>query len=190
MSIPAAGAAWSQGDDDTGLADVERRTIATDDVVETASPPGDRSSPIADPALGAAPALRLAIVTCMGARIDPRALFGLRPGDAHVIRNAGALVTDDVIRSLALSQRVLGTRAVILLAHTGCGLQGLDEQALRERIVAETGYDVPVDFGAFDGLEAHVRAQVATLLAHPWSAALSVQGLVFDVATGRLRHVA
>jgi carbonic anhydrase len=143
-----------------------------------------------DPALGAAPTLRLAIVTCMDARIDPRALFDLRSGDAHVIRNAGAYVTDDVIRSLALSQHVLGTRAVIVLAHTGCGLQGLDEDALRSRIVAETGYDTPVGFGSFDDLESHVRAQVATLVAHPWSAAVSVQGLIVDVATGRLSRVA
>ena len=125
----------------------------------------------------------------MDARIDPRALFDLRPGDAHVIRNAGALVTDDVVRSIALSQHLLGTRAVIVLAHTGCGLQDLDEDELRSRIVAATGYDTQGDFGRFDDLEDHVRAQVATLAAHPWSAAVSVQGLVLDVETGEVRRV-
>jgi carbonic anhydrase len=155
-------------------------------------PPDDErgSSPIAPRGMGPAPALGLAIVACMDARLDPQALFGLRPGDAHVIRNAGAIVTDDVIRSLALSQHVLGTRAVILLAHTGCALEGLDAYALRSRIVSETGHDAPVDFGPFDDLEAHVRAQVERLAAHPWSMAVSVQGLVYDVATGRLRQVA
>jgi carbonic anhydrase len=161
-------------------------TIATD----VPSDDERRTSPLATPVIGPAPALRLAIVACMDARLDPHALFGLRPGDAHVIRNAGAIVTDDVIRSLTLSQHVLGTRAVILLAHTGCALEGLDGYALRSRIVSETGHDTPVDFGPFDDLEDHVRAQVDRLAAHPWSMAVSIQGLIFDVTTGQLRDVA
>ena len=85
------------------------------------------------------PARRLAIVACMDARVDPLAALGLRAGDAHVIRNAGAVVTDAEIRALAVSQRVLGTRDVLVLVHTDCGMRGLDEDALRGELEAETG---------------------------------------------------
>src|SRR4051795_10758084 len=93
------------------------------------------------------PARRTAIVTCMDARIDALAALGMHLGDAHVIRNAGALVTDDAIRSLAISQRMLDTRAVVVMGHTDCGLEGLDEDAALAAIAAEAGAPPPWPLG-------------------------------------------
>ena len=132
----------------------------------------------------------LAVVTCMDARIDVEDALGLRVGDAHVIRNAGAVATDDVIRSLIVSQQFLGTELIALIAHTGCGLQGADEDALRSRLTAATGQRLDLEFRAFPDTEAHVRAQVEVLRSHPWLNRVPVHGLIYDVATGRLRKVA
>jgi carbonic anhydrase len=96
----------------------------------------------------------------MDARIDPLAALGMHLGDAHVIRNAGALVTDDTIRSIAISQRMLGTRAVVVMGHTDCGLEGLDEDAALEAIAAETGSRPPWRPGAFESVEEQVRESV------------------------------
>lgn len=140
-------------------------------------------------ALTAAPASGLAIVACMDARLDIGETLGLRTGDAHVIRNAGGLATDDVIRSLVVSQQLLGTREVIVIQHTGCGLLGADADALRARLPEgdlQPGVD---DFGAFDDLEANLRRQVARIRAHPWVTNVPVRGLIFEVATGRLFEV-
>jgi carbonic anhydrase len=144
----------------------------------------DRSRLLAPP-LGA-----IAILTCMDARIVPEEALGLRPGDAHVIRNAGGLATEDAIRSLVLSQQVLGTEEVLVIQHTGCGLFGLDDAELRSRMVAKTGRSPGLTFGGFSDLEASVRRQVDTLRRHPWLEPGPVHGLVYDVLTGRLRQVA
>jgi carbonic anhydrase len=144
-------------------------------------------------ALTAAPLSKLVIVACMDARLDIEESLGLRTGDAHVIRNAGGLATDDVIRSLIVSIELLGTEEIVLIEHTGCGLHGVDESVLRERVGANSGLppdQVPVAFGGFADLEANVRAQVAILRDHPFLQRVPVHGLVFDVSTGRLHEVA
>lgn len=141
-------------------------------------------------ALTAAPLTGLAILACMDARLDVKEVLGLRTGDAHIIRNAGGLATDDAIRSLIVSQQLLGTNEIVVIGHTGCGLLGTDEAALRDRLRAATGASLDVAFGAFSDLEASIREQVDRLRTHPWLKPGPVHGLAFDVETGRLREVA
>jgi carbonic anhydrase len=144
-------------------------------------------------ALTAAPLSGLAILACMDARLDVEETLGLRTGDAHIIRNAGGLVTDDVIRSLIVSQQLLGTNEIVVIQHTGCGLHDVDEDALREQVAAEVGVtaeDVGIEFGGFSDLASSVRAQVALLREHQLLRRVPVHGLVFDVLTGRLHEVA
>jgi carbonic anhydrase len=138
-------------------------------------------------ALTAAPLKRLAILTCMDARIDVEDGLGLRVGDAHIIRNAGALASTDAIRSLVVSQQLLGTREILVIAHTKCGLHGADEALLRQRLEASTGTATEIDFGAFADLDAMVREQVAILAAEPSLLDVPIHGLVYEVETGRLR---
>ena len=143
-------------------------------------------------ALTAAPLSGLAIVACMDARLDTGEALGLRTGDAHVIRNAGGLVTDDVIRSLIVSQQLLGTDEIVVIQHTGCGLHDVDEDALRERLAAAVGVtaeDIGLEFGGFTDLATSVREQVALLREHQLLRRVPVHGLVFDVLTGRLHEV-
>jgi carbonic anhydrase len=141
-------------------------------------------------ALPITPSLAVAIVTCMDARILLPEVLGLRPGDANVIRNAGATVTDDVLRTLALSHHLLKTQAVMLVGHTGCGLLNLDEPKFREGLIQLTGADAPQTFGAFTDLQEHVRAQVARVRTHPWLADLKeVRGFVYDVQTSRITEI-
>jgi carbonic anhydrase len=144
------------------------------------------------PALTAAPLAGLAIVACMDGRLDLEGALGLRIGDAHIIRNAGGLITDDVIRSLIVSQQLLGTDEIIVIEHTECGLHGVDEDALRQRLAAGLGVsaeDIALEFGAFADLEENLRAQVEILRTHQLLRHVAVHGLIFDVATGRLREV-
>jgi carbonic anhydrase len=140
-------------------------------------------------ALTAAPLSGLAILACMDARLDVEEALGLRTGDAHIIRNAGGLATDDAIRSLIISQQILGTDEIVVIGHTECGLLGVDEEAIRERLPG-TGVGAAIKFGSFDDLDASVRRQVEILLAHPWIKRVPVHGLVFEVETGRLYEVA
>ncbi len=136
------------------------------------------------------PAQHIAIVTCMDARIDIFRIFGLDSGEAHVLRNAGGLVTDDALRSLVLSQRLLQTREVLLMHHTGCGLHRADEDALCAEIAAETGHAPWYEFGAFADLEAAVRDAIARVRAHPFLPHRDhVRGFVYEVETGRVREV-
>jgi carbonic anhydrase len=141
-------------------------------------------------ALTAAPLTGLAILACMDARLDVEEALGLRTGDAHIIRNAGALASDDAIRSLIVSQQLLGTDEIIVIGHTGCGLLAIDETALRDRLSEETGRALDVRFGTFPDLEESVRAQVDRLRAHPWIKHVPIHGLIYEVETGRLREVA
>ncbi|MCI0347192.1 MAG: carbonic anhydrase [Chloroflexi bacterium] len=141
-------------------------------------------------ALTAAPLTGLAILTCMDARIDVEDALGLRVGDAHIIRNAGGLASEDVIRSLVVSQQLLGTREIVVIAHTRCGLHGADEAALRTRVAESTGVDTELGFGAFPDLEAMVREQVEILATEPVLLDVPVRGLIYEVETGRLREVA
>jgi carbonic anhydrase len=136
------------------------------------------------------PAKHVAIVTCMDSRIDSFRIFGLDSGEAHILRNAGGLVTDDVLRSLVLSQRLLQTREVILMHHTNCGLHGADEPALRAEIAAETGNAPPYAFGAFDDIDEAVRDAIARVREHPYLPHRDrVRGFVYEVESGHLREV-
>lgn len=139
--------------------------------------------------LGAPPLAGLAILTCMDARIILEDIFGLRPGDANVIRNAGAVATDDAIRSLILSHKLLGTSEIVVMGHTGCGLHGLDDESLRARLEAETGQSTGTHFGSFSDLQAHVKRQVERIQAHPWIGNVTVRGLVYEVETARVVEI-
>src|SRR5919109_5280903 len=140
-------------------------------------------------ALTAAPLSGMAVIACMDARLDVEEALGLRTGDAHVIRNAGGLATDDAIRSLIISQQLLGTDEIVVIGHTGCGLHGADEAALRDRLATATGRRLDIAFGSFDDLDAMIRGQVDRLRTHAWLRRVPVHGLVFEVESGRLREV-
>ena len=133
------------------------------------------------------PRRRLAIVACMDSRMDIFEMLGLAHGDAHVIRNAGGIVTEDVIRSLMLSQRLLGTKEVILLHHTDCGLQKVVGDQLRDEIEADTGQRPTWDIGGFTDPAESVRASIRLLRADPFVANKSyIRGFVYHVDDGRL----
>ena len=139
--------------------------------------------------LGAPPLAGLAILTCMDARIMLEDIFGLRSGDANVIRNAGAVASDDAIRSLIMSNRLLGASEFIVMGHTGCGLHNLDDEGLRARLAGETGRASETHFGSFSDLQAHVKRQVERIQAHPWIGHVPVRGLVYEVETARVVEV-
>ena len=140
--------------------------------------------------LSAIPGRHIAILTCMDARIDPQHALGFAQGDAHVLRNAGAVATDDVLRSLVLSQRLLDTRSVVVMAHTDCGLRKVHDDKLSAELEAETGAAPPFAFGAFFDIDAHVRAQVERVRVCPWLLHVDdVRGVVLDIADGSVRAV-
>jgi carbonic anhydrase len=137
------------------------------------------------------PAKGVAVVACMDARLNLYALLGLEEGQAHVIRNAGGAVTDDGIRSLAISQRLLGTREIILIHHTDCGMLTFTDDDFRAAIQADTGIRPAWSAEAFSDLDADVRQSIARIKASPFVPHKdSVRGFVFDVATGKLNEVA
>jgi carbonic anhydrase len=147
-----------------------------------------KSRPV--PKGGAAPALQVAIVACMDARIDPVEIFGLESGDAHVIRNAGGIVTDDVVRSLAVSQHRLGTRAIMVIQHDDCGMQKVTETEFTAQMEGHAGVTPTWSVGAFEDVEQSVRRSVARLRDCSYLAAREeVRGFVFDVRNGELREV-
>jgi carbonic anhydrase len=126
----------------------------------------------------------------MDARLDPARALGLEEGDAHVIRNAGGVVTDDVIRSLVVSQRLLGTEEVLLVQHTDCGMLGLADGPLKAEIERETGLRPSFSFDGFDELDGEVRQNLARLAASPFLPEKgSMRGFVYDVDTGALREI-
>ena len=137
------------------------------------------------------PAKGVAVVACMDARLIPTRVLGLEEGDAHVIRNAGGVVTDDEIRSLAISQRLLGTEEIILIHHTDCGMLTFTDDGFRRTIQNETGIKPEWPAEAFDDLEEDVRQSIARIKASPFVPRKdSVRGFVYDVRTGRLSEVA
>jgi carbonic anhydrase len=137
------------------------------------------------------PAKGVAVVACMDARLNLYGLLGLEEGQAHVIRNAGGAVTDDGIRSLAISQRLLGTREIILIHHTDCGMLTFTDDDFRAAIQADTGIRPAWSAEAFSDLDADVRQSIARIKASPFVPHKdSVRGFVFDVATGKLNEVA
>jgi carbonic anhydrase len=137
------------------------------------------------------PGRRFAILTCMDARLDPAKALGLAEGDAHVIRNAGGRASADALRSLAISQQLLGTREVVVIHHTDCGMQTFTNDELRARLRAELGADAAgIDFLPFGDLEGSVREDVAAIRASPLVPRdVAVTGFVYDVRTGRLHEV-
>lgn len=136
------------------------------------------------------PGRRVAILACMDARLNPYGLLGLSEGDAHVIRNAGGVVTDDEIRSLAISQRLLGTEEIMLIHHTDCGMLTFGDDDFRQDIQRETGIKPEWPAETFDDLDEDVRQSIARIKASPFIPKTdSVRGFVYDVETGRLREV-
>jgi carbonic anhydrase len=143
-----------------------------------------------EPDVPVEPARKIAILTCMDSRINVSALLGLENGDAHVIRNAGGVVTDDVIRSLVISQRLLGTREIMLIHHTDCGLLTITDDEFRRQVYEETGVRPPFAMEAFDDLDANVRQSIARIETSPFVTDKgSIRGFVYDVETGNLREV-
>ena len=139
--------------------------------------------------LPARPARAVAVVACMDARMDVYRLLGLAIGDAHVLRNAGGVVTEDTMRSLAISQHVLGTREVVVVHHTRCGLQGADEVAFADQVEQATGFRPPWPMRAFADVDDDVRESVRSIRESPYLLSPDVRGTVYDVTTGRLREV-
>jgi carbonic anhydrase len=136
------------------------------------------------------PAKGIAIVACMDARLNPYGLLGLEEGDAHVIRNAGGVVTDDEIRSLAISQRLLGTTEILLIHHTDCGMLTFTDDEFRRAVQDDTGIKPEWAAEAFPDLDEDVRQSIARIQASPFIPHKeSVRGFVYDVKTGALREV-
>jgi carbonic anhydrase len=137
------------------------------------------------------PGKNVAVVACMDARLDVYAILGLGLGEAHVIRNAGGVVSDDAIRSLVISQRLLGTNEIILIHHTDCGMLTFRDDEVKEQIAAEVGTRPPFALEAFDDLEADVRQSIIRLHTSPYLIEKGrIRGFVYDVTTGVLREVA
>ncbi len=161
---------------------------ATDDLVKNND---DYASRFSKGDLQSPPAKHVAVVACMDARLDVAALLGLTEGDAHVIRNAGGVVTDDVIRSLVISQRLLGTREIVLIHHTDCGMMSFRDDDLKASIEAETGIRPAFAMEAFGDLEGDVRQSIARIKASPFIPTKdAIRGFVYQVETGSLREVA
>ena len=136
------------------------------------------------------PARGVAVVACMDARLDVHKILGLEEGDAHVIRNAGGVITDDEVRSLTISQRLLGTREVILIHHTDCGMLTFSDDELKQQIHEEVGMKPHFSMESFSDLEDDVRQSVARIKASPFIPHKdAVRGFIYEVETGRLREV-
>jgi carbonic anhydrase len=142
--------------------------------------------------LAVQPKRHVAVLACMDSRILFERCLGLKPGDAHMIRNAGGIATDDALRSLIVSHHLLDTQEFIVINHTDCGLLKVSEEQLKEKLTAKMGTSAgaPVRFHAFDDLEENVRRQVHRVKSHPWIPKhIPVRGFVYDVKTGRLTEV-
>lgn len=136
------------------------------------------------------PAKGVAVLACMDARLDVHKILGLHEGDAHVIRNAGGVATEDAIRSLVISQRLLGTKEIILIHHTDCGMLTFKDDDVKAKIASEVGIRPPFALEAFADLEADVKQSIARIKASPFiPTKSSVRGFVYDVKTGQLNEV-
>jgi carbonic anhydrase len=136
------------------------------------------------------PARGVAVVACMDARLDVHKILGLEEGDAHVIRNAGGVITDDEIRSLTISQRLLGTREIVLIHHTDCGMLTFSDEELKAQIHEEVGMKPHFSMESFSDLEEDVRQSMRRIQANPFIPHTdSVRGFIYEVETGRLREV-
>ncbi|MCH8947023.1 MAG: carbonic anhydrase [Acidobacteria bacterium] len=139
------------------------------------------------------PARKLAVVACMDARLTVELMLGLKTGDAHIIRNAGGIVTEDAVRSLLISHHLLGTEEFVIINHTDCGMLTFKDDELHDRLQQQTGTAavVPARFHAFSNLEENVRQQIQKVRSHPWvPRQIPVRGFIYDVKTGQLNEVA
>ena len=160
---------------------------STDKLVANA---GQYAAGFARGGLPSPPALHVLVLACMDARLSPYSVLGLAEGDAHVVRNAGGVVTDDAIRSITISQRLLGTTEIILIHHTDCGMLSFRDDDVKAQIEKDTGIRPPFALEAFGDLDADVRQSIARIKASPFIPHKdSVRGFVFDVATGKLNEV-
>jgi carbonic anhydrase len=160
---------------------------ATDDLLQNASAYAESFDNGEVPLL---PARKVAVLACMDSRMDLVGLLGLELGDAHMIRNAGGVVTDDAIRSLAISQRMLGTREIVLLHHTDCGMLTFSDDEFKRSLLDETGIKPAWAVEAFDDLDEDVRQSLARIQVSPFIPHKdSVRGFVYDVHTGAVREV-
>lgn len=142
--------------------------------------------------LPAPPAQRLAVVACMDARLTVESILGLKTGDAHIIRNAGGVVTEDTLRSLLISHHLLGTQEVVIVNHTDCGMLTFRDEDLRTQLQQKSGTAAvaPAHFHAFADLEENVRYQIQKIRSHPWvPPSITVRGFIYDVRAGRLTEV-
>ncbi|HZU42668.1 MAG TPA: carbonic anhydrase [Terriglobales bacterium] len=142
--------------------------------------------------LNAPPARKLAVLACMDTRLTVEQMLGLNTGDAHIIRNAGGIATDDALRSLIISHHLLGTEEFIVINHTKCGMLQFNDDELRTRLEKTSGKSsaVPARFYGFKDLEQNVREQIERIRSHPWIPShISVRGFIYDVKTGRLQEV-
>jgi carbonic anhydrase len=158
----------------------------TDDVLRNAE---DYASSFDKGDLPMPPGRKLAVVACMDARLIPTRVLGLDEGDAHVIRNAGGVVTDDTIRSLAISQRLLGTEEIILIHHTDCGMLTFKDDDFKQSIQEETGIKPEWAVETFSDLDGDVRQSIARIQASPFLPNKNVRGFVYEVDSGKLREV-
>jgi carbonic anhydrase len=140
-------------------------------------------------ALPLPPGRKLAVLACMDARLTVEDVLGLRTGDAHIIRNAGGLATDDALRSLVISQNLLGTEEVIVIEHTGCGMLTFQDEDVRRDLAQKTGRDLDIAFLAFPELESNLREQVRKIREHPRQKDVPIHGAIYDVECGRLNPV-
>ncbi len=136
------------------------------------------------------PAKKVAVLACMDARLDPAKALGLSEGDAHVIRNAGGVASDDALRSLVISQRLLGTKEIILIHHTDCGMETFTDDDVKDQILADTGLRPSFALEAFPKTEDDVRQTAARIRANPFVPKKNIRGFVYEVETGKLREVA
>ncbi len=158
----------------------------TDELVSNA---GRYSEGFTQGSLPMPPGKGVAVVACMDARLNVYGVLGLKEGDAHVIRNAGGVITDDVIRSLTISQRLLGTKEIVLIHHTDCGMLTFSDDAIKAQIAADVGIRPPFALEAFPDLDDDIRQSIARIQASPFIPNKNVRGFVYDVQKGTLREV-
>src|ERR1700734_2338891 len=140
-------------------------------------------------ALPLPPAKKVAVLACMDARLDPAKVLGLQEGDAHVIRNAGGVASEDALRSLVISQRLLGTEEIILIHHTDCGMETFTDDQVKDQILTDTGLRPSFALEAFPKAEDDVRQTAARIKASPFVPNKNIRGFVYEVETGRLREI-
>jgi len=142
--------------------------------------------------LPSSPARKLAVLACMDARLTVEQILGLETGEAHIIRNAGGIATEDALRSLIISHHLLGTEEFVILNHSDCGMLTFKDEELRDRLEKQTGTAAfaPAHFHAFTDLESNLRRQIERVRSHPWVPKhVPVRGFIYDVKTGRLHEV-